>query len=103
MRLTRRGRGLVAGLIIATVGVLGYTYNEGTYKMEGGEPVKVEQAHIEEDEEGWDCTTMGNEYCGTDFMPGGATNWDMDTASDMPMTNPCPYAMHIALECDGGF
>jgi hypothetical protein len=105
MKLTMRGQGVVAGLLIAIVTVLGITFGGGEVQDSYGDPVRVEQQEIiEEDEPGWDCTTMGNEYCGTDHMPQGATtNWDMDTASDMPATNPCPYAMQAEGICDGGF
>lgn len=33
MRLTNRGRGLVAGLIVSTVGVMGYSFHEGAQEV----------------------------------------------------------------------
>jgi hypothetical protein len=87
MRLTRRGRGFVAGIIIAAVAGLGATFHGG------GEPVLgdpgMPSTGVEEPREGWqwedDLETVGGEF------------------NEQPATNPCPYALHIEGVCEGGF
>lgn len=97
MRLTNRGRGLVAGLVIAAVGTLGYTFHDSVPLLgDPGQGVTQEWK--------WQDTveTVGGEF---NELPGGAHNHplpEMNEDGTYP-TNPCPFEMYQAGECNNGW
>lgn len=51
MKLTPRGEGVVAGLVLSVIAALAMMFNGGEYEEKYGEPVEIEQ--VEEVNDDW--------------------------------------------------
>jgi hypothetical protein len=99
MKLTVRGQGVVAGLLLAVIVILAHINNGGEYKMEGGQPVEIEQPEWSWED---DVETVGDEFIETGIA-GGAELQDEAPMCLMqcdPPTNPCPWELAQAGECE---
>jgi hypothetical protein len=127
MRLTNRGRGVVAGIIATAIAVTSWAVQHNEQKVDKGDCTVIVAGTVTDKqwdravENGWKgiagdgMEALWSPEC-HGKLPQTFSNWDADTESDhpsysevpldesgQPVTNPCPWEAHEQGLCDGGW